>query len=155
MMSCSERVKSRIISSEHMMLQDHVAQQQILYQKSRDEDGKACWKIRSFFKVSEPVMPDEIPHSPTSSQTCGYQDNGCVEIQKSSLICPSENFESESRSGPDESDSTMSSTSSTLSIVPDQRKFASDKYECLFPRLYFSSSKKNGYVCKYFELFSS
>lgn len=100
-------------------------------------------------------MPDEIPHSPTSSQTCGYQDNGCVEIQKSSLTCPSENFESESRSGPDESDSTMSSTSSTLSIVPDQRKFASDKYECLFPRLYFSSSKKNGYVCKYFELFSS
>lgn len=40
------------------------------------------------------------------------------------------------------------------SIVPDHRKFASDKYERLFPWLYFSSSK-NGYVCKYCELFSS
>lgn len=112
-----------------------------------NDDGKACWKIRPFFKVSEPVMSDEIIHCPTSSQICGDQEHGCVEMQKSSLTCPSEDFESECSSGPDESDSTVSSTSSTLSIVPDQRKFASDKYKRLFPRLYFHSSKKKMVMC--------
>ena len=59
-----------------------------------------------------------------------------------------------SQNADQDSDSEYQSQTVVNSLAPvDWRLFNSKKYEVLYPWLYFSGNK-NGYLCKYCELFN-
>jgi hypothetical protein len=139
--------------------------------KLRKDDGKACKKIDTFFKAADCTVSGASASDASTSQTSGDQEIESHEAARGDLnhnnmdtsISTTETervvqHDADS-AGSDDSDSGSSASESTMPSIslvptPDQRKFASDRYERLFPWLYYSVAK-TGYICKYCELFSS
>lgn len=130
----------------------------------KKEDTKKLPKITGFFSKASTSTACE-PENESPTQTGEEMEMGECRSETPILVTETETetivSESpcQSREKVEAGDSqplseSSSEESDSTSSMPDQRKFRASNYENVFPWLYFSNCKE-GFLCKYCELFAS